>query len=203
MLSLKAKVLGEDPRLIESLKEIGFSSKMVRGAVIVDLRHVGTDRTHYKVPDLLTDYQLFVEVSENGSGATNTGYATIVCGLKGQPLKPYRLDHKCGGDHAQFALYDSFVTVYGSRRRDDYEIVIKQYQFEPENKLTIENKKVIVERFARLKEEQLWKGVLEELPVLFGQFEDAANAALIKTNCYHCKEAHFIQKTEKSKEVLV
>lgn len=48
------------------------------------------------------------------------------------------------------------------------------------------------EDVARLVKKEIWVGYADELPTMYGQFQDAVNAAVEKANCYHCREPHYI-----------
>jgi hypothetical protein len=123
---------------------------------------------------------LVIEVTEHGGGMTKTGSGTVVCGLSGQALRPYyvpRSGHLACGTHAYFSVPEAVVTVTG-----DY----------PDDTVTIEAHKIVRDgNVAWIESKRLWSGQLEELPKLFERFRAAAEAAIEKSTCYHCRCVHF------------
>ena len=175
-MKIIARVNGENAAFVERLNHQNISAKMIKNGVIVELPY---DKGKYLIPPL-NDYRLFIDVQEQGGGLTNTGSATIVCGLTGKPLKPYycpRRGHLACGIHAYFSVPEAVVTITGYRRDDN---------------VTFSKHIIIVNgNLATLKTETLWSGRIESLPNLFSKYKNAAKAAQEKANCYHCRCVHY------------
>lgn len=60
--------------------------------------------------------QLNIPLEERGVGLSNTGHATIVCGLDGQPLVSVGGLPKCGAAHARFFVHVALVVKYSQHR---------------------------------------------------------------------------------------
>lgn len=118
-------------------------------------------------------------ITENGGGATNTGNAQVVCGANGNALKPLFVPrgYSCG-IHAIFVVRMGMCIVEASRDR--------------------RGESVRVSRVARINDDDTLT-----LSLLFEyengdsnippSFQEAANAALEKSRCYHCRKPHYIK----------
>jgi hypothetical protein len=113
---------------------------------------------------------------ESGGGFRNTGIALVIADRNGYPKKPLfvrRGGHLANREHALFILNEGDIIIQVERRREDYEIRI--YRFSSET----------LKEIARYYQGE-WEG--EE----FKKYERAIYAAVDKSNCYHCREPHFI-----------
>lgn len=117
-------------------------------------------------------------ITENGGGMTNTGYATVVCGDRGEALKPLFVPRGySNGDHAIFVVKPGEThLVHASRDRG--------------------GESCLVEKVISLTDDD---SLVTEL---VGEYEDgdgnipppfqsAVDAAHRKTRCYHCRKAHY------------
>jgi len=183
MMKLTAKVYGENQQLVDTLTEQDITAKLVKGGVVVNLPLQREASGVYEIPKEINDAKLFIDVVEEGGGMTNTGSGTVVCGLEGEALHPYYVPRggslSCG-THAHFSVPKAVVTVTGYRHSDDVTIV----------KYWIVHDGTV----ARIESKKLWEGDLGILPELFSKFQDAAEAARDKGNCYHCRCVHFVKK---------
>jgi hypothetical protein len=190
-MEITAKVPREDPGLVKVLAEAGLKARLVRGGVIVQLKkldeHRDTDKGKivetYEIPSLLqqeTNTVYLIDCEEHGGGLTRTGSATIVCGVNGERMRPYYIPKGyANSTHAQFALR---ACVTASASKDDQVITLWSHKVSKEGATV----SLISERF--------WKGILGELPELYEKFRPAAEAALKKACCYHCRGPHYIQE---------
>jgi len=186
MIEITAKIKGEKTSLFELLKHKGLSARMVKGGIVVELPVSYGEFKTYTIPDDLKGHEfgLFIDVAEEGGGKSNTGDATIVCGLSGKALKPYYVPgggHLSCGIHAYFAVPEAVVTVNADRHHDDVRISINRHEIQR----TANN------GIAYIRSKKLWSGQPDELPNAFMRYEDAVNAAVAKSGCYHCRHAHY------------
>lgn len=125
---------------------------------------------------------------EAGGGYSNTGDANIICSIAGASLKPVFVKtkgHLACGEHAMFLFYPGqpWVEIEVRRWRSDYNVLI--------NKYVLKNDEI--------EKETIWKienvnDVINELPTRLKKFEEAIKVAIQKSNCYHCREPHYIKK---------
>lgn len=118
-------------------------------------------------------------VTENGGGMSNTGYATIVCGSNGKKLKPFFIPRGySNGDHAIFVVKPGETHLaYASRGRHGEACrVEKVIGIDDDDELQTE----------MIGEYENGDGNIPP------PFQSAVNAAIEKTKCYHCREAHFV-----------
>lgn len=186
-LRITVRIPGEDTQLVQQLITAGLPAKLVKGGIAVVLPpHEGGNGTSFDVPPEVHRkiHTLFIEGTEHGGGMTNTGSGTVVCGLAGKALRPYRVfrsgDLSCG-THALFSVPSGFVTVTASR---DGSLEIVEHRIRRPGPTAV------------IESQQLWTGHLDELPNLFAHFSPAAQAAVDKANCYHCRHAHFVRAEE-------
>lgn len=60
--------------------------------------------------------QCTIHLSERGGGLTNTGHATVIAGMHGEPLRGFGGSSRCGDDHAHFYVRSALVISYGHHR---------------------------------------------------------------------------------------
>jgi len=176
-MRISVKLKGENPELVERLREKGVSARLVKGGVVV---YLPEKEGKYEVLPETEGGVFHIDVEETGGGTTNTGDANIVASPNGGALRPYRRGGYCGGPHAYFAIPDKVATVKAERNREGTVIFIEEHKIAREGNI------------ARIVSSELWRGMAEELPELFSHFKDAVEAALQKASCYHCREPHFI-----------
>jgi len=171
--------------LFDELIENGFKVKAVKGGLIVNFNPVSEedDNNVFCIPQplLMRDYNLLLNISENGGALESTGKATIVCGLSGRPLIPYYIPSgpSVCGNHAYFSIPNNAITV--SSYKNSYDIMIAKHQI------------VTSKKRATIETTSLWYGQMDDLlPDCFQDFQAAATAARAKANCYHCREPHFV-----------
>ena len=120
-------------------------------------------------------------IREEGGGMSNTGYATIVCGAQGEKVKPLFVPR--GYSNAEHALFVAkvgmlFVDASHNRRGES----ATAYQIDAIG--TADNP------------DELITSVLYEYEDGDGTFpewlQEAKSAALKKSDCYHCRDAHYI-----------
>lgn len=184
-MKIVARVEGEKPTLIEALKAGGIAAKLVRNATIVELERNQSHTDLYHVPDEIQshEYVLLIEATEHGGGMTNTGSATVVCGSSGKKLRPYYVPKgHSNSTHAYFSVPGSIITVTGYRKDDNVTIM--------EHKIEI---KGAYGEFAEIKTSDVWSGEVGVLPNLYSRYQDAAEAAHGKANCYHCRHVHYAE----------
>lgn len=182
-MKIVARVKGEDQALVAYLAGRNIEARLVRNGVIIDLPYA--HQKGFEVPDELCDATLLINVAEEGGAMTKTGSATVVCGLSGKALRPYRVPHGghlANGEHAFFSVPDAVITVMGYRSS---------------GKVVIEEHRIVRDgRFAHIKTKMMWSGHIGDLPEMYDRFAVAALAANVKTNCYHCRHCHYIAEAK-------
>ena len=142
------------------------------------------------------DYRIDVTIglSEVGGGHTNTGHATIVCGLKGEKLPSVHGYPKCGEAHAIFWVHAALVIEYSHHRGVG----------EGKVKLVAVDRRVPFN--VGIEEVPLWSFDDREIRVLNPKYlrhnyendtldlhfpEEAVEAAKNKARDYHCRSAYY------------
>lgn len=185
-MKLVARINGEDPELALSLKMQGLRAKVVRGAVIVDLRIFNNDGRKYRYHVPLDGAILLIDCAESTSVVADESrkpvdVAVVVCGLtSGRRLRPYFVPRD-GSDrvHARFAIPGGVVSVAA---RKDGMVVIREHR--------------IIDRGATawIEDNLLWGGKLEKLPGMYSHLRPAAEAAIEKANCAFCECVHWAEE---------
>ena len=125
---------------------------------------------------------------EAGGGHTNTGYATIISGIDGQPKKAVYIRTRGSlacEHHALVILEVGDHIVEADHHRRDFEIkIFRVTGFEDKQ----EKKFAIAEQINCFSMGE-WDA---DLPA---SLEAAVQAAIEKATCYHCREPHFIEWT--------
>jgi len=183
-MKVTIKVFGEMQSLVDSLGEEGISAKLVRGGVLISPDY-DSEVEGYIIPEEIGDRErlFLIDCHEHGGAMTNTGSATIVCSYRGLPLKPYyrpRKGHLSNGIHAYFSIPNVVVTV--TAHRNDTNISISSHR------IVVENGIVDIDSVI------MWSGEAEFLPEKFDCYGNAVAAAIKKSDCYHCREAHYVEK---------
>ena len=123
---------------------------------------------------------------EAGGGYTNTGDATIITDIEGQPKKAVyirgRGDLACQHHALVILEVGDHIVEANHHRRDFFIKISKIVRFEDKQ----ENKFAITEQINCFSVGE-WD---VELPA---HLKDAVQAAMDKATCYHCREPHFIE----------
>lgn len=180
-MKIVAKVKKESLELVDSLNKRGINAKLARNGVVIELPNDEVSGK-YEIPAEAQDAILFIDCTESGGGYTNTGSATVVCGLSGKALRPYlvsRSGHRACDTHAYFSVPCSVITVTGYRKQSNIEIV---------SHTIIRDGNI-----ARIESKSIWSGDFRELPKIFERYEQAVFAANKKADCYHCRHVHYAE----------
>ena len=185
MIEYQLKVYSESLCLKKQIENEGFEAKLVRNGIIVPLR-VELNGA-YAIPKctLSRDKALALEGQETGGGRSNSGFAHVVAGMTGKPLKPYlvpRGGHLACGTHGYFTTIERILSVTANYSQGLTEIRISEVNGS------------IVDDVAVFKDIEIWKGQLTDLPRRYGHFQAAATAAYNKAHCYHCRCLHYSLK---------
>jgi len=134
------------------------------------------------------DYKL--HLSETGGGATNTGYATIICGIDGEPLVSVWGSPRCNDNHANFFVREALVVTYshhrgnGSGKVSRVKIDDKDLKIVVDHLYEYEHNEIVVCDEARQ------NGFAWEID--FPQ--KAFKAARQKSMDYHCRSAFYVKE---------
>lgn len=125
----------------------------------------------------------FPALWEEGGGTSHTGNAIIVAGPQGEPLIPIYV--RTGGPlacgrHALFMVRKGYHVISCSRWREDYNIEVWRIA-----EINVENKRATLELLCEFSQGEWDKEPHDKLSA-------AINAAIKKSKCYHCRQAHYI-----------
>jgi len=133
-------------------------------------------------------WQLTIPLVESGGGLTNTGRATIICGIQGEKLRSFYGEPVCGGIHAHFWPHAALSVSYGHHRGNGGGTV---------SLVAIDRK---VRHNLGVEVVDLYSFSDENIEVLSPQrcknipFPCAAvEAAKAKARCYHCRSAFYAE----------
>jgi hypothetical protein len=136
-----------------------------------------------------TRVQRTVRLCESGGGYTNTGHATIVCGLQGEPLVGFGGRARCDSAHAYFYVHAALVVSYGHHRgMGSGSVWLVGIDRTVRHRLGVEQ--VHLWRF-----DDGCQAIEVVTPERARDFEfptDAVAAAQQKARCYHCRSAFFV-----------
>lgn len=119
---------------------------------------------------------------ESGGGMTNTGSAVVICGTNGEKVKPLFVPRGyANSDHAIFVVCPGMHVVEAYHDRGGERITV--YRIDA---IGVEDDADSV-KFHEVASWENGDGNLGDA------FEAAATAALQKSYCYHCREAHYIE----------
>lgn len=122
-------------------------------------------------------------MSERGGGMTHTGSCTIICGAKGEPLRPIFVPRgSCGGDHAIFVVKPGYYILDAWHDRDSEKVCAYKI-------LAIGTEEGA--DFLQLEEVGAYENGDTDLPPFLN---DAVKAATDKSHCYHCREPHYVNR---------
>jgi hypothetical protein len=132
--------------------------------------------------------QRTVKLEETGGGLTNTGHATIICGLQGEPLVGFGGQSRCGAVHAMFYVHAALVVQY-SQHRGEGSGTVELVGID--RTLNLEIERVPLWRFTDSEEEGI--EILSPERAQAFEFPTAAvDAARKKARCYHCRSAFYV-----------
>lgn len=118
--------------------------------------------------------------SESGGGSTNTGGATVLAGAHGEKLKPLFVPRGySNGNHAIFVLRVGMYIVDAVHDRGGEQVNV--YRVVGINADDTVEAELIAE----------YKNGDGNIPDFL---ESAADAALGKSHCYHCREPHYVAR---------
>jgi len=180
-MHINAKIPRDDGSLVESLKHQGFEARLARSGIIVRIPQSG------EIPSEAKDSPLVIECTEHGGGKTNTGEATVVCGLSGKALEPFFVPKKgklANVIHAYFSVKSCVVSVHADRVSQVVTITRHEIVRKGDN--------------ATIEDEVLWKGVITQLPEIYTKYSNAAWAAMQKAQTYHCRTVFYADIPELS-----
>lgn len=136
---------------------------------------------------------------ESGGGHSNTGFAQVVCGLKGQKLIPIYIRRRGSlacSRHAKFVAWPGqvLVVVDVSHHRGDFDITVFEEGIRKPEK---EHGEFYSHRVLLWHCEGIRKNEIEDqIPTKLDRYLDAVKAAMNKATCYHCREPHYILDEE-------
>lgn len=123
---------------------------------------------------------------EAGGGSTNTGEATIITSIDGQPKKAIYIRRRgqlANYQHALVILEVGDYIIEANHHREDFEIEIYRvldFEVKEETYAVVEQ----VNCFSR--------GEWDKEPPAY--LEQAVHTAMYKATCYHCRKPHYIKE---------
>lgn len=120
---------------------------------------------------------------EEGGATKRGGSATIICGIKGQPLHSYWVFKNSGpsnGIHAHFSVSHNVILIKAIQDCHGEKIFLTQcFIARNGNRCWVEKR-------------QLWDGQFNKLPKKLNQFYVASKLAMKKSYDHHCRKAYYI-----------
>lgn len=135
--------------------------------------------TKYTVPPAIRDLDFEVILSDWESGCLDVGKAVVICGLRGEKLKPRYVRERGIPCQENILFYTRGYTRITAQPHGDITIE----RFIP--RLTKE--KEVIE----INHEALWSGNRKDLPEELSCYKPAVEAAVEKANCPSCREPHY------------
>lgn len=120
---------------------------------------------------------------EQGGGASNTGRATIIAGPAGEALAPHWIGQRAHGPHAAFRPRAGLFLVQFRYARTEGDTALI------ERITALDGAEATTELVARLQQGE-WE------PELPSCLTAAVEAARRKSQCYHCRHAHYVRAGE-------
>lgn len=204
-----AKVRSNRPLdLVTTLFARGVGSRELAGGwVVVRLPRIGFDRDIgylHRVPAELQPkvnrtLTIAINCVEQGGAEKSGGAAMIICGVGGQPIRPFWKVEDCGTrarEHARFCINEesghpppAIATVEafwrnpkGKSRKEGFRISEYRVVHVPRTGDAI----------IALSEQTTWEGIPSSSNVPPDKFGEAVLAALAKATCVGCREPHFV-----------
>lgn len=127
-------------------------------------------------------------LTENGGGATNTGWATIITSADGFPVKPLFVPRGYAqGDHAIVVVKPGMLIFNAAHSRRGESVKVERIvSIMPDGTDEDENANIVITETVGEYEDGD-----SDLPEAF---DAAVKAALSKSHCYHCREPHYIEQ---------
>jgi hypothetical protein len=134
------------------------------------------------IGDLPTKASYFIKNWEFGGGMTNTGKATVICGMDGKKIKPKKIFTT---GHLSNKIHAEFETVFGhvitSTKSGAISVIYYQLAFVHDS-ISVQVKKV-------------WEGPVLLVPNKFSCLQMAIGTAYKKANTFHCREAMYVRSS--------
>lgn len=131
-------------------------------------------------------WQVNVVLTEHGGGFSNTGDATIICGVDGKPLQSVGGLPKCGAAHARFFAHAALVVQYWQHRGNGFGTVsFIGIDRDARHRLGIVEKKLW--SFDDNSEDLIVHDRMPNIDIP----RDAIKSAQSKARCYHCRSAFY------------
>jgi len=186
-MKITVKLKEVNSEVVGIIENKGISARPIKGGLIIELplaeKQTGGDHEIYDVPmDIVPINALFlINCEEKGGGEKDdTGSGIIVCGLSGKALHPYLIrkrGHLACREHAFFTVPSAVITITSYQR--DGVSTIQEHRIVGEGKT------------AYIQTKNIWIGEKRKLPQKLNRFSAAVDAALEKSDCYHCRHVHY------------
>ena len=180
--------------IFDRLIQRGIKSRIVKDGIIIELPEIGLFTYHIPLEaaeEPTTNF--YIDVAEQGGAGSTSGI--VVAGYSGKKLRPYYVPRaakmRACDVHAKFAVQGKVITVKSWQRST--EVLIQCHKISP---VPPEQARPLT-----ILTEEIWKGNLYKLPTDFLKYTAAAEAAVVKANCMHCRHAHYTSSI--SKEIVV
>lgn len=144
-----------------------------------------------------------ISIWETGGAESNSGKSEIVCGPKGEKLKPVRIIRKkenANGQHALFAG-KAFVVVSVTQHRNNFTVSISDYEIDP-NSGTVKSATIGTWEIGYVKDIKNPE-VFKDIPESIKDFTDAIKSAMEKSLHYRCDDPHYYADGDKSADKKV
>jgi len=219
-MEITAIIKGGNYSTMKNLKARGISANFIVGGILIKLPTSKEVVGGYEIPKEVVfngNTTFLIDCAEHGGRMNNAGSGTIVCGLSGKSLRPYRLSHEKNlacKTHAHFNIPESVVTITG---------------FCGSTRVRIQEHTIVRDgNIAKIQTKELWDGEAKTIewvchhcnrtfmenpgehtaedgekcygtpvrlrigiPHILERFQNAAMAAQEKADCDHCQHVHY------------
>jgi hypothetical protein len=158
-------------------KEEMIRARLTKTGIVVPLS--ANKEGVYRIPLSIRDKKpyIFLSLEESGGSNGDAGFGQIICGSKGERLRPFYIKDSLG----RFIVANKAAIICAwSINRDIVNLTIETHSIQRNNSNVV------------IKNNQVWKGKNSKLPEHLSQFERAAEAAVRKSKCPGCKHLHFV-----------
>ena len=186
-MEVRGRINEADDSLLGRIRRAGVKAKRSGSCLFFDLEITAglleSGPVYYRVPDAVlrenVDAVYLIEAKEEGGYRIHYGVATVVCGLKGKVLWPYRKPRMKMGPTAVFSCFSGLATV--TYYSNEGTFLIMSHVIDTNSR-----------GFIYIKSNTVFFGT--SLPEKFSFYSDAVKAARSKSHCIDCNCIHFSRK---------
>jgi len=127
---------------------------------------------------------------EQGGGLSNTGRSVIIAGVDGRRLQPIYVRRRgplACGEHALFVIRPGCIIIQADHHRGDFEVLVYKI-----TNIDDDSDQIEAELLCCF-EDGGWFDCQNQTPIpgCPAEFVSAVDEAMLKAQCYHCREPHY------------